>query len=252
MTSRLVLVLPLAFVLTACDGSSSPSAQRGAALPNPVPAPGTPTAPPMLTPEAEPPLVCPQGLEEAVAVSAHDGDTITLEDGRRLRYIGVDAPEMAGRASEADEPGAVEARDRNRQLVVGRRLRLEFEQEREDRFGRLLAYVWIQDASGKDLMVNEVLLREGMGSVFPYSRMKRYTEVFTRAQNAARRARVGIWKEPWIGTAEYYVAYNKERFHSADCTDILNANKSKEIRFATLDEALDSGRSWCRKCRKNR
>ncbi len=256
MIYRLPLAILLALLLGACDrsappkGSGTPPAPvKGATAPVPVPDPTTPTQPPTVPPTAETPLVCPTGLEEVVVVDAHDGDTITFEDGRRCRLIGLDTPEL-GRGAETPEPGALEARDRIRQLVIGRRARLEFEKDKEDDYHRLLAYVWIQDAAGKDLMVNETLLREGMGSVYPHSATKRYAEAFVRAQLAARRARAGIWREPWTGNAPYYVAYNQEVFHSSTCDGILKANKEKEIRFATLDEALDTGRAWCRNCRK--
>lgn len=250
MTPRLALAFSLAFLVAACDRSGPPEGRgttpaKGAAAP--VPESSTPAQP--VPPTADPGIVCPPGLEEVVVVDAHDGDTIKLEDGRRVRYIGIDTPEL-GRGAEAPEPGALEARDRNQQLVVGRKARLEFEKDKEDDYHRLLAYVWIQDASGKDILVNELLLREGMGSVYPRSATRRYAQVFSRAQLAARRARVGIWKEPWNGYAPYYVAYNDEVFHASTCEGILNANKAKEIRFPTLDEALDSGRAWCRNCRK--
>lgn len=258
MTPRLVLAFLLAFALAACDRSAPPKGSgasskppKEATAPAPIPDPSTAPPPPIVTPGADPALLCPADAESAVVTDAHDGDTITLEDGRKVRYIGLDTPEVAGRNS-ADEPGAREATDRNKQLVVGRRVRLEYDVEREDRFGRTLAYVWIQDASGKDAMVNELLLREGMGSVFPFKETHRYAEVFGKAQATARRAGVGIWTTPWVGDAPYYVAYNKERFHASTCDGLENATKENEVRFATLEEALDSGRAWCRNCRKKK
>ncbi|GEM_PF-2267444 len=259
MRPRLVLALLLAFALAACDRSAPPKGSTASSTPPkettaPVPVPDrtvTPPTPPIVTPGTDPALVCPADAEAVVCTDAHDGDTITLEDGRKLRYIGLDTPELAGKASPVDEPGSHEATDRNKQLVVGRKLRLEYDVEKEDRFGRTLAYVWIQDASGKDIMVNELLLREGMGSVFPFAATHRYAEVFGKAQATARRAGVGIWKTPWVGDAPYYVAYNKERFHASTCDNLENANKENEVRFATLEEALDSGRAWCRNCRKH-
>lgn len=257
MRPRLVLALLLAFALAACDrsappkgGGASSTTPKETTAPTPVPDTSTKPPTPFVSPGADPALACPADAEAAVVTDAHDGDTITLEDGRKVRYIGLDTPELMGKASTVDEPGSHEATDRNKQLVVGRKVRLEYDVEKQDRFGRTLAYVWIQDASGKDLMVNEVLLREGMGSVFPFAETHRYAEVFGKAQAAARRAAVGIWKTPWVGTAPYYVAYNKERFHCSTCEGIENASKENEVRFATLEEALDSGRAWCRNCRK--
>ena len=64
-----------------------------------------------------------------------DGDTIVLHDGRKVRYLGINAPENG-------QPYAREATNFNRRLVSGLPVRLEFDQVREDRHGRLLAYVY--------------------------------------------------------------------------------------------------------------
>ena len=64
-----------------------------------------------------------------------DGDTIVLDDGRKVRYLGINAPEHG-------QPYAREATNFNRRLVSGLSVRLEFDQERQDRHGRLLAYVY--------------------------------------------------------------------------------------------------------------
>lgn len=110
-----------------------------------------------------------------------DGDTVVLQAGQRLRYLGINAPERG-------EAFADEATRRNRRLVRGREVKLEFDAEREDRYGRLLAYVW---ADGE--MVNETLLREGLAHVFVIPPNLRYYHRFLAIQEEARRRRVGLW-----------------------------------------------------------
>ncbi|MDT8436247.1 MAG: thermonuclease family protein, partial [Gemmatimonadota bacterium] len=112
-----------------------------------------------------------------------DGDTIDVElaGGReRVRYIGIDTPEMD------DERPAVRARAReaaaaNRRLVAGRTVRLELDVEERDRYGRLLAYVWIGDT-----LVNEVLVREGHARLLTIPPNVRHADRLRRAARLAR------------------------------------------------------------------
>ena len=121
-----------------------------------------------------------------------DGDTIQLADGRLLRYIGINAPEVRrkvnGRWVEAPEPFSLAAAEANRQLVEGRKVRLEYDVQTRDRFGRLLAYVYVDDA-----MVNEELVREGMAQPLTIRPDVKYTERFRELAEEARRENRGLW-----------------------------------------------------------
>jgi micrococcal nuclease len=86
-----------------------------------------------------------------------DGDTIELSDRRLVRYLGIDAPEIDHEAGTA-QPFGFEARARNRERVGSRRVRLEYDAERFDVYGRTLAYVFLPDGA----MLNEALLVEGL------------------------------------------------------------------------------------------
>lgn len=125
-----------------------------------------------------------------------DGDTLILDDGKRVRLIGVDTPETHERDKPAERWGP-EADRFARDFVeqASGHLRLQFDDERLDKYGRYLAYVW----SG-DRMLNEELIRAGLGrhlSGYRYSAtMKRR---FATAEREARSHRVGIWSE---GTGE--------------------------------------------------
>ncbi len=255
MKPRLWLLLLAAALLVSCDkgkppggGGAPPAVVTPAPSGTPPIVPPPPTHPTGQAPPA-PELKAPAGCEEAVVKDVHDGDTITLEDGRKVRYIGIDTPELVSKTVKADEPFSHEARDRNKQLVLGRKVRLEIGDEKQDHYGRTLAYIWIADASGKDLMVNEVLAREGLATSYPFSTNKRHADLFKAAQSAARRAGVGLWKDPPKSDEKYYVAFNAERFHRPSCKEIKDHSATNEARFATRDEALDSGRSPCRTCK---
>ena len=122
---------------------------------------------------------------------AVDGDTLLLEGHTYLRLLGVDTPETK-RPDTPVEPFGPEAHEFTRRHVEGRQVRLEFDKERIDRYGRVLAYVYLDD-----WLLNEALLRAGLGRAllhYPYSSaMKRR---FRAAEQQARREHLGIWSLP--------------------------------------------------------
>jgi len=132
-----------------------------------------------------------------------DGDTITLEDRRAVRYIGIDTPEarrkVDGRWVDDPEPFAKAATAANRRLVDGQLVRLEPDVQSHDRYGRLLAYVYVQDAQGQELMVNAELLRQGMAQLLTIPPNVKYVEYFKDAQREAREAKRGLWSDGKVG-----------------------------------------------------
>ena len=126
-----------------------------------------------------------------------DGDTIELADGRLLRYIGIDTPELRrkveGRWVPDPEPFGEAARDANRRLVEGRTVRLEYDVQTHDRFGRLLAYVYVA-RDGGEVMVNAELLRARFAQLLTIPPDVRYAEHFRSLADAARRERRGLWR----------------------------------------------------------
>lgn len=130
-----------------------------------------------------------------VALQGHvvrvvDGDTIHVRLGARVekvRYIGVNTPEVH-HPRKGEEPGGRLARAINRRLVAGRVVRLELDVQSRDRYGRLLAYVWVGET-----MINAELLRLGYAQVMTIPPNVRYQELFLRLQRDARQARRGLW-----------------------------------------------------------
>ena len=121
---------------------------------------------------------------EAEVLRVADGDTLTASlEGAELtvRLIGVNAP-------EAGECLAGRARERLTELAAGRRVRLETDQELYDRRGRLLAYLW---ADGT--LVNEALAAEGLALARAYPPNTARQAALQTAEEAARRARLGLW-----------------------------------------------------------
>src|SRR5262245_41603869 len=129
---------------------------------------------------------------EAIVLHVDDGDTIDVRvDGRieRVRYIGVDAPEVAHEGTGGAQGGEAAARV-NRALLRGRHVRLELDQEKRDRYGRLLAYVWTGST-----MVNLEMVRLGYARALTIPPNVRYAQRFAAAQTSAERAQLGLWGE---------------------------------------------------------
>ncbi len=110
-----------------------------------------------------------------------DGDTVEIEGGHRVRYIGIDTPEIS-------EPYYIEAAEANRSLVEGKEIRLEEDFEDKDKYGRLLRYVWVDD-----IMVNAELVRLGYAYSHSYPPNLKYQAHLFQLENEARERRLGLW-----------------------------------------------------------
>lgn len=128
-----------------------------------------------------------------VARAAIDGDTILLSDGRLVRLIGVNAPELASRDGErAAEPLAQAAQAKLQTLLADNPLQLRFERERHDRYGRLLAHVFARDRD-----VQAELLRAGLVAAIAIPPNTAQVEEYFALEREARRRRLGLWREPY-------------------------------------------------------
>lgn len=117
-----------------------------------------------------------------------DGDTIELEDGRKVRYIGIDAPETVDPRRGVQCFGE-EASVFNSNLVSGKAVRLEKDFSETDKYGRLLRFVYLEDGTS----VNELLVRDGyaFASAYPPDISKK--DVFRSAEILARAEGKGLW-----------------------------------------------------------
>ena len=130
------------------------------------------------------------GPTNALVTRVVDGDTVEVRfRGRSLtvRLIGIDTPESVA-PGEPLQCFAVEASAYTTERLEGERVRLEFDVERIDPFGRTLAYAWLGDE-----LFNETLLREGYAFVTTFPPNVRYVDRFRAAQREARSADRGVW-----------------------------------------------------------
>ena len=112
-----------------------------------------------------------------------DGDTIELDNGQIVRYVGVNAPNTG-------EPFEEEATETNTKLVQGKTVTLEYDTYTSDRFGRVLAYPIVD---GKNVIVE--LARQGMVKVTIYEdrRKLKYQDELLNAQDEAKQKKIGVW-----------------------------------------------------------
>ncbi len=122
-----------------------------------------------------------------------DGDTIQVccvfGDRVKVRYIGVDTPETKHPTRGVEHYGK-EAAQANRNLVSGKTVRLEFDVERRDRYGRLLAYVYLEDGT----FVNAWLVEHGYAQVMTVPPNAKYQGLFLKLQREAREKGRGLWR----------------------------------------------------------
>ena len=153
---------------------------KGIKFPVPTPIPTSTTIP---TPAAL------SAISESFKVTrVIDGDTIEIEGGEKVRYIGIDTPETADPRKPVQCFG-IEASKKNKELVEGKTVRLEKDITDRDRYSRLLRYVWVDD-----IFVNLELVKQGFASSYAYPPDIKYQEEFLAAEKEAREAKRGLWE----------------------------------------------------------
>jgi len=131
-----------------------------------------------------------------------DGDTIVLSDGRRVRLIGIDTPEVyfsakllrdskkSGRDIKTIQGFGKRASAFTKELCFGKKVILEYDIERYDRYKRTLAYVFLEDGT----FVNAKIVQEGFAQVMTVVPNVKYANLFLKLQQEAREASRGLWR----------------------------------------------------------
>ncbi len=180
----------------------------------------------------------------AKVVAVADGDTVVLEDGTKVRYLGVDTPEMDHETGR-HECYAREAYERNKAWVMGRRVTLVYDGPKRDEHGRLLAYVMTPEGT----CVNAELIRQGLAYVFRGPREFSKFREFLDLQREAVLARRGMYgrcavreEKDYIGNRQSFV------FHRPGCPFGAKTNPAHRIFFPSRWDALTEGYRPCRRC----
>ena len=181
---------------------------------------------------------------EYKVIDVLDGDTVIINDSRnsRVRYLGIDTPEIALQDSPG-EPMSEEAKDFNSKLVEGEKVKLVFDKEKYDVYGRILAFVYVDD-----LLVNVELLKQGLATVLIIPPNDMHTERILAAISEAKINKKGLWGElsgltPPIQNREFEVDLDKlPRYQGKRIVargTITGIRKSENVIVLSMEDMLD-------------
>lgn len=174
-----------------------------------------------------------------------DGDTLELTGGRRVRLLGLDAPEMERDGQPADFL-AHKAKAALAGLTLNRQVHLEYDRLHYDHYGRLLAYVFLPDRT----LVNADLVRRGLARVYAIAPNRRYQKDLLAAQQEAIAAHRGIWLQLLKQDEPSYLGNRHTlRLHRPQCPLAARMAPANRVRFTSLRDAYLQGYSPCRSCK---
>ena len=169
-------------------GASPPSTSAPAPTAERQPEPPAPAS--IVTTTTVPPGVPATG-DDTTIDRVIDGDTVQVSGGVRVRLIGIDAPETSDPAASVGCFGPEATRYLNELIPVGTRVRLAYDVERLDQYGRTLAYVYkLSDG----VFVNQAVARNGFANQLTVAPNVRQAETFRLAVADARAANLGMWR----------------------------------------------------------
>jgi micrococcal nuclease len=182
--------------------------------------------------------------QEFLVTKVIDGDTVMLENGNTVHYLGVDAPRARSKEG-GSEFFAREAFRQNKRLVLLKKVRLEFDVEKKDRNGNLLAYVYV-----KNLFVNGEMIRLGFARCAVVSPNVRYKDLFQRYEKEASARCAGLWQEGKKESEAYYTGNKRTYvFHRPACPLAGKIPEKNRIIFRNRTDPIQIGYMPCKKCR---
>ncbi len=194
-----------------------------------------------------------------------DGDTFEVDfkgTKEKVRLIGVDTPESVHPdANKNTEEGKLTS-EYTKGYLEGEDVALEFDVQERDKYGRLLAYAWINGE-----MYNKHLLSAGYAQVATYPPNVRYVDDFTALQKTARENKVGMWAEDAktevkpqdpaqkenTTTVPNEINYignsNTKKFHFPSCKSVSDMKESNKVFVKNREDLINKGYAPCKNCR---
>ncbi|MBI3620131.1 thermonuclease family protein [Candidatus Roizmanbacteria bacterium] len=151
--------------------------------------PQKPALPVALSPSVSPATIL---SRQAKVTRVVDGDTIEIATGQKVRYIGIDTPELHHPKKPVQCFGK-EAREKNKELVEGKVVRLEKDVSETDQYGRLLRYVYLDTATSEAMFVNAYLVKQGYARASTFPPDVKYADLFLKLQTDALNNQLGLW-----------------------------------------------------------
>lgn len=183
----------------------------------------------------------PTGAEKYKVRNVYDGDTLTLTDERRVRFLGIDSPEIKEKQAFSQEAKAY-TKERCHQKDIW--ISFQPNEEKTDHYGRLLAFVWVEESDGY-LCVNEGIVAAGLASVYKpnkYTKLHNWDKLLA-LQSQARVGKKGLWS-----TFEDYTVVKTSHgaaYHKRSCEHVVKSYQLTELKAS---EAAELGLHPCRTC----
>ncbi|MDU4671509.1 MAG: thermonuclease family protein [Finegoldia magna] len=138
-----------------------------------------------------------------------DGDTVILNiDGKktRVRLIGIDTPESVAEDKSRNVKEGKIASEYTKNLLKNKKVRVEFDEEKQDVYERKLGYLFLDDE-----FINEKLLKEGMAKLYTKTTNQKYSEPLRKAEQYARENKKGFWKDFYVNNPNLYLKYTDSK-----------------------------------------
>ena len=133
----------------------------------------------------------PAGARRVTVSRVVDGDTVDLADGTKVRFVGINAPESVD-PHRPVQPYGKEASAYVKSLLQGKEILLQPGRTPRDKYGRLLAWVWLPDGR----LVNALLVQEGYAQTYTFKDNPDHAELIQACEQEARQANRGLWALP--------------------------------------------------------
>ena len=181
--------------------------------------------------------------ESAVCTQVVDGDTIYLDNGKKVRFVGVNTPERG-------VEGYITSKNFVQKLCLNKEVGLDIDDKKQnDKYGRTLAVVIVD---GKN--VNEMLLKEGLAEImymppsefYPYNWAGSGTHVADTHSSSSSSSSTS--SSDSSGTGSYVANGNSGKFHVASCSSVSKMSENNKIFFSSRDEAVSQGYEPCKIC----
>mmetsp|Transcript_4424 Transcript_4424/g.8527 ORF Transcript_4424/g.8527 Transcript_4424/m.8527 type:complete len:237 (-) Transcript_4424:53-763(-) len=184
----------------------------------------------------------PSIYEKHRVMKVYDGDTLTLENNKRVRLVGIDTPEI-----KESQPFSEEAKQFLSDSCLQKEIFLSFEDanDNHDHYERLVGWIWIEISSNSFLNVNEALVALGLANFYNPGKSPLHNQSkMLSMQKYARENKSGKWRD--FKDSVVLKTRNGRCYHAnRQCSHL---SKSRNLTTISESEALDSGLSACRSC----
>jgi micrococcal nuclease len=174
--------------------------------------------------------------KEYVVNKVINGDTIQLDNGETVKYIGIETPELNVKEG-GSEFFARQASRYNQKLVFMKKVRLEFDTEKKDKEGRMLAYVFV-----KNVFINAELIKLGYARTKIVPPNDKYKNMFLDYEKKAQQSEKGLWQETKKDTETSYIGNKRSYvFHRPSCKYVDKIPEKSKIIFRNRADAIKIG-----------